>query len=95
MVIATRGSYGAVLFDGTQFYEQPPHLVEAVDTLGAGDSFATAFLLSFLESRKKYGIQMKESIYEKEIRKALEAGDRGFFENLYGSGGFWTVGKSF
>ena len=24
MVIATRGSYGAVLFDGTQFYEQPP-----------------------------------------------------------------------
>ncbi|MFQ8841328.1 MAG: PfkB family carbohydrate kinase [Clostridium fessum] len=52
MVIATRGSYGAVLFDGTQFYEQPPHLVEAVDTLGAGDSFATAFLLSFWRAGK-------------------------------------------
>ena len=94
MVIATRGSYGAVLFDGTQFYEQPPHLVEAVDTLGAGDSFATAFLLSFLESRKKYGIQMKESIYEKEIRKALEAGAEFSSKTCMVQGAFGH-GKSF
>ena len=94
MVIATRGSYGAVLFDGTQFYEQPPHLVEAVDTLGAGDSFATAFLLSFLESRKKYGIQMKESVYEKEIRKALEAGAEFSSKTCMVQGAFGH-GKSF
>lgn len=94
MVIATRGSYGAVLFDGTQFYEQPPHLVEAVDTLGAGDSFATAYLLSFLESRKKYGIQMKESIYEKEIRKALEAGAEFSSKTCMVQGAFGH-GKSF
>ena len=74
-------------FDGTQFYEQPPHLVEAVGTLGAGDSFCTAFLLSFLESRKKYGIQMKESIYEKEIRKALKQG-QSFLRKPVWSGAF-------
>ncbi len=68
--------------------------VEAVDTLGAGDSFATAFLLSFLESRKKYGIQMKESIYEKEIRKALEAGAEFSSKTCMVQGAFGH-GKSF
>ena len=51
MVIATRGSEGATLYDGTDFYTQPPHLVEAVDTLGAGDSFATAFLIEWLKHK--------------------------------------------
>ena len=41
-----------MLFDGKDVDEQPRKLVEAVDTLGAGDSFATAFLLSFTESLK-------------------------------------------
>lgn len=48
-IIATRGSHGAVYYDGEQFLVQPPKLVKAVDTLGAGDSFAAAFLLSVLK----------------------------------------------
>lgn len=76
MVIATRGSLGAMLFDGRGFYEQPPELVEAVDTLGAGDSFAAAFLLSFTESLEREAVRMREdeNVYQRELRKALKKG---------------------
>jgi sugar/nucleoside kinase (ribokinase family) len=40
----TRGKNGAVVFDGHSLLEIEPHPVEAVDTLGAGDLFAGAFL---------------------------------------------------
>ncbi|MEA3412279.1 MAG: adenosine kinase [Pseudomonadota bacterium] len=40
----TRGAKGALLFDGTEFIEIAPHEVHAVDTNGAGDMFAGAFL---------------------------------------------------
>lgn len=50
MAIATCGSAGAILYDGKDFYTQRPHLVEAVDTLGAGDSFTAAFLIHWLGS---------------------------------------------
>ena len=49
-VVATRGSKGATFFDGTRFYRQLPHLVEPVDTMGAGDSFACAMLISILNA---------------------------------------------
>ncbi len=40
----TRGAEGAVIFDGEQLIEIAPHKVKAVDTNGAGDMFAGAFL---------------------------------------------------
>ena len=40
----TRGKHGAVLFDGDSLIDIEPNPVEAVDTLGAGDLFAGAFL---------------------------------------------------
>lgn len=55
-VVATRGSKGATVFDGTQLYNQPPRLVEPVDTMGAGDSFATAMLVSLLEAMEPEGV---------------------------------------
>lgn len=42
--VITRGAQGALTFDGTELAEIPPHRVEAVDTNGAGDMFAGAFL---------------------------------------------------
>ena len=51
MVVATRGGIGSLIFDGEAFYAQPPHSVDAIDTLGAGDSFATAFLLAIFEGK--------------------------------------------
>jgi sugar/nucleoside kinase (ribokinase family) len=40
----TLGSEGAVLFDGEKLINIAPHAVKAVDTNGAGDMFAGAFL---------------------------------------------------
>lgn len=40
----TRGAKGAVVFDGQHTYEIPADQVKAVDTNGAGDMFAGAFL---------------------------------------------------
>jgi len=40
----TRGPLGAVVFDGQNLIEIEPHPVSAIDTLGAGDMFAGAFL---------------------------------------------------
>ncbi len=40
----TRGREGALLFDGVSLIEIEPNQVQAIDTLGAGDMFAGAFL---------------------------------------------------
>ncbi|TWE01039.1 sugar/nucleoside kinase (ribokinase family) [Neobacillus bataviensis] len=50
ILVATRGSDPAIAFDGKEYYYQTPDFVKAVDTMGAGDSFITAFLLHFLKS---------------------------------------------
>lgn len=76
IVIATRGSKGALLYDGSDFYEQIPRLVEAVDTLGAGDSFATAFLLTFLKCSELEPERMRndKEYYRRVITTAMEKG---------------------
>jgi sugar/nucleoside kinase (ribokinase family) len=40
----TLGAEGALTFDGSELAKIPPHKVDAVDTNGAGDMFAGAFL---------------------------------------------------
>lgn len=52
LVLATRGARGALLLAGGEFYEQSPCLVQATDTLGAGDSFLAAFLCSYVDGMK-------------------------------------------
>ncbi|MCP5347074.1 MAG: adenosine kinase [Gammaproteobacteria bacterium] len=42
--VVTRGARGARLFDGSRYIEIDSHKVQAVDTNGAGDMFAGAFL---------------------------------------------------
>ena len=57
VVIATRGSKGAQVLikkpdqadDSFDLYQQPPHLVDATDTMGAGDAFLTCFLVHYIE----------------------------------------------
>ena len=52
----TRGKHGAVLFDGSSLIDIDPNPVEAVDTLGAGDLFAGAFLYGLTD-----GMSFKQS----------------------------------
>jgi len=42
--VIPRGAEGAITFDGSEQVEIPPHQVQAVDSNGAGDMFAGAFL---------------------------------------------------
>jgi sugar/nucleoside kinase (ribokinase family) len=76
VVIATMGSKGVLLYDGDLSLYQPPHFVKAVDTLGAGDSFATGFLLHTVEAVKKMPGRMAEDggFREKIYKTALEKG---------------------
>ncbi len=48
-VLVTQGAKGQTFYDGTNFYKGVVHLIEPVDTMGAGDSFMTAFTMSMLE----------------------------------------------
>ncbi|MFS0865655.1 fructoselysine 6-kinase [Fredinandcohnia sp. 179-A 10B2 NHS] len=69
LVIGTMGSRGAMVYDGEQFYRQEPHFVKPVDTLGAGDSFFTAFVLHYLQGKKNKSYEpqvelLKESLYK-------------------------------
>ncbi|WOJ93006.1 adenosine kinase [Congregibacter variabilis] len=47
--VITRGGDGAVCFDGEQLHEIPVHSVDALDSNGAGDMFAGAFLYALTE----------------------------------------------
>jgi sugar/nucleoside kinase (ribokinase family) len=53
----TCGSKGAIIFDGTKIIDVAAHKVHAIDTNGAGDMFAGAFLyaLSKKQDHKKAG----------------------------------------
>ncbi|MBT4790796.1 MAG: adenosine kinase [Halobacteriovoraceae bacterium] len=42
--VITLGKNGAIIWDGTMFIDIEPHQVKAVDTNGAGDMYAGAFL---------------------------------------------------
>lgn len=48
--VATMGKVGALGYDGVGFYEHRPKPVEAIDTLGAGDSFAAGFMMEYADS---------------------------------------------
>jgi sugar/nucleoside kinase (ribokinase family) len=78
VVIATMGSNGAVLYNGTIFIKQFPKTVNAIDTLGAGDSFAVGFLTKLLNENK---------IYEEALEYAAEfAAENCLVEGAFGYG---------
>ena len=74
-IVATNGSKGAYFYDGKNLWFQPSHLVKAIDTLGAGDSFATTVLVNYYNSLEADPDAMAGDLayYETEVKKALEA----------------------
>ncbi len=54
MALGTRGDKGAMLFDGREIYETPAVPLDArrgiADTMGCGDAFLAAFVVSLLKS---------------------------------------------
>lgn len=51
IAVATMGEKGAAAWDGTHMVHHRPQLVQALDTLGAGDSFAAGFLMEYARVR--------------------------------------------
>jgi fructoselysine 6-kinase len=70
LVLGTMGSRGSIIYDGQSFYRQQPHLVQPVDTLGAGDSFFTAFIVHYL-SEKKTNTDVPEAAL---LQRSMEEG---------------------
>lgn len=86
---ASRGSQGCIAYDGNEFYVQKAVPVEKMaDTMGAGDSLLTSFLVSYLD-KKKNGEQGSESIKEC-LQKAAS-----FAAKVCGIEGAWGYGKKY
>ena len=63
--VATMGSGRAIGFDGKRFYYQEPVLLKDVtDTMGAGDSFITSFLVEEMEQKMVGKADMQRAMKE-------------------------------
>ncbi len=70
LAVATRGPNEVILFDGRSWFRQAPKAVIPTDTLGAGDAFISAFLISYLGSKDSIRIQ-QASLIENALGKAV------------------------
>lgn len=68
LVLITKGTKGQKLWDGEREYTGMVKLVEPVDTMGAGDSFFTAFVTALM----KEGYGEEKSALEDVINRAFE-----------------------
>lgn len=55
LAVTTIGSRGAIVYNGRKYYRKMPYNFEApvVDTTGAGDSWITAFIASYIENDRR------------------------------------------
>lgn len=63
VLVATRGEKSAFGYDGNQFFEVLPVLADPVDTMAAGDSFLTAFLLNYLTGDTIVNAMKKANVF--------------------------------
>ena len=104
IVLATRGSKGVFVMVNGRFYEQSPFLVEAEDTMAAGDSFITSFLIHYIDGMKcavdfpeasgRRGITEKEAYRDVLVQGALYRAAIFAADNCMRDGSF-GFGKSF
>ena len=88
-VSATAGAEGCIAYDGKRYYRQLAKPVEDMkDTMGAGDSFLTSFLMSYLDAAKR------GETGEAAIEVALDFA-AGFASTVCGMEGSWGHGKVF
>lgn len=53
LAVGTRGCDPVIAYDGTRYYVHPVKKVEAIDALGAGDSYIGAFLTHYIRLTKE------------------------------------------
>lgn len=52
IAIVTLADAGSIIYDGERFYEISPYTTKAIDPTGAGDTYAGAFMVKYLEGYK-------------------------------------------
>ena len=71
-VMITMGHAGQYVSDGKHLYRGEAKKIKVVDTMGAGDSFFTAFVVSLLNAGWKKGIMMQKEAVESALASAAE-----------------------
>ena len=71
-VLITKGIEGQILYDGQEYYKGVVKLVEAVDTMGAGDSFFTSFVVSLLKQGWKKDGRLEREMIENAFETAAQ-----------------------
>lgn len=71
-VLATMGSKGQLFYNGEEFIEGKVYYVEPVDTMGAGDSFLAALIVSLLNSGWEKGMHLMPEIVEGALEEAAK-----------------------
>ena len=89
IAVASRGAEGCMAYDGREFFEQKAFPVEKmVDTMGAGDSLLTAFLVSYIQ--KKRDCQTGPEAIKECLEKAAV-----FASKTCSIAGAWGYGKKY
>ncbi|GAB2557723.1 PfkB family carbohydrate kinase [Leucobacter ruminantium] len=85
LCLVTRGMEGSMLFDGDRAHRADAVGVDALDTMGAGDAFITAFVLALLERGWTRGrVPSAETVREALTRAAAFAADQCSIEGAFG-----------
>lgn len=71
LAVGTRGANPTIAYDGNRYYEQDVCKIKATDTMGAGDSFISAFLVDY------YSVKADEPVSaENKITGALRTASK-------------------
>ncbi len=71
-VLVTNGTKGQTLFEGECVHHGLVKLIEPVDTMGAGDSFFTAFVVSLVRNGWRKGTDANQEIIQKSFKYAAD-----------------------
>lgn len=86
IVCASRGAKGCMLYCNGKYYEQKAVPIEkVVDTMGAGDSLITTFMVGYTDARKK-GISQDEAIVSSIAETAKFAAEICQIDGAFGYG---------
>ena len=83
-VVATMGERGQMFYNGREFVEGKARYVKALDTMGAGDSFIAAVIVSLLNQGWRKGTTLTGDA----VRQALQDGASYSAKNCLRGGGF-------
>ena len=86
IICASRGAKGCMLYCNGKYYEQKAVPIEkVVDTMGAGDSLITTFMVGYTDARKK-GISQDEAIVSSIAEAAKFAAEICQIDGAFGYG---------